>query len=120
MISVTISAVISAVIAHDEPFPAAQNYPWLLNLGPLVGAIAAGCPAVIKVRSSSLSTRIHPLTNIPISQPSEHSPYCSALLAKLVHEDLADPAYHVVLGDVEQSKALLSKRWGHSEYPNAL
>lgn len=25
------------------------NYPWLLNLGPMLGAIAAGCPFVVKV-----------------------------------------------------------------------
>lgn len=27
------------------------NYPWQCNLSPLVGAIAAGCPAIVKVRS---------------------------------------------------------------------
>jgi hypothetical protein len=27
-----------------------QNYPWYLNIGPLIGAVAAGCPIVIKVR----------------------------------------------------------------------
>ena len=26
-----------------------QNYPWNLNLSPLVGAIAAGCPVILKV-----------------------------------------------------------------------
>lgn len=69
------------------------NYPWQLNLGPLLGAIAAGCPAVIK--------------------PSEHSKHSSALFAKLVGEYLDPEAHRVVLGAVDHSTALLDLEWAH-------
>ena len=36
-----------------------QNYPWNLNLSPLVGAIAAGCPVILKVCLSSILLSIY-------------------------------------------------------------
>ncbi|ORY28000.1 Aldehyde/histidinol dehydrogenase [Naematelia encephala] len=69
------------------------NYPWQCILIPLIGAIAAGCPAVIK--------------------PSELAPSSSALLAQLVPQYLDPEAYAVVLGQVEQTTELLQRKWGH-------
>ncbi|KAH8089211.1 Aldehyde/histidinol dehydrogenase [Filobasidium floriforme] len=69
------------------------NYPWYLNIGPLIGAVAAGCPIVIK--------------------PSEHSKHSSLLLSQLVHKYMDNEAHHVVLGAVEHSTKLLDLRWGH-------
>ncbi|WVR08783.1 hypothetical protein IAU60_005841 [Kwoniella sp. DSM 27419] len=77
----------------------AWNYPWQLTLIPLVGAIAAGCPAVLKV--------------------SEHAPSSSALLAELLPRYLDPEAYAVVLGAVEESTRLLEKPWGHILYTGA-
>ncbi|KAF4566289.1 hypothetical protein EYR36_011705 [Pleurotus pulmonarius] len=54
------------------------NYPMVLTLQPLMGAIAAGCCAVVK--------------------PSELSPHYSALLAKLLPKYLDTSAYRVILG----------------------
>lgn len=75
----------------------AWNYPFQLTLSPLVGAIAAGCPAIIKC--------------------SEHSPASAALIAELLPRYLDPEGYAVVNGAVPQSTALLKKRWGHSELP---
>ncbi|KAK1923282.1 Aldehyde/histidinol dehydrogenase [Papiliotrema laurentii] len=72
------------------------NYPWQLTFIPLVNAIAAGCPALIK--------------------PSEFSPASSALMAKLLPLYLDSQAYRVVLGDAEQSTHLLKRPWGHIMY----
>ncbi|WWC64986.1 uncharacterized protein I303_107600 [Kwoniella dejecticola CBS 10117] len=74
----------------------AWNYPWQLTLSPLVGAIAAGCPAVLKV--------------------SEHAPSSSALLAELLPRYLDPEGYAVVLGAVDESTRLLEKPWGHILY----
>ncbi|WVF67830.1 hypothetical protein IAT40_002591 [Kwoniella sp. CBS 6097] len=74
----------------------AWNYPWQLTLSPFVGAIAAGCPAVLKV--------------------SEHAPSSSALLAELLPRYLDPEGYAVVLGAVEESTRLLEKPWGHILY----
>nr|XP_019007737.1 aldehyde dehydrogenase (NAD+) [Kwoniella pini CBS 10737]OCF46518.1 aldehyde dehydrogenase (NAD+) [Kwoniella pini CBS 10737] len=74
----------------------AWNFPWQLTLIPLVGAIAAGCPAVLKV--------------------SEHAPSSSALLAELLPRYLDPEGYAVVLGAVEESTKLLEKPWGHILY----
>ncbi|KIR31413.1 aldehyde dehydrogenase (NAD+) [Cryptococcus deuterogattii MMRL2647] len=72
------------------------NYPWQLSLCPLVGAISAGCPAILKL--------------------SEHAPTSSALLANLLPKYLDPEGYAAVLGEVEQSQALLAKPWGHILY----
>ncbi|UOH85117.1 hypothetical protein LQV05_001934 [Cryptococcus neoformans] len=59
-------------------------------------AISAGCPAILKL--------------------SEHSPTSSALLADLLPKYLDPEGYVAVLGEVEQSQALLAKSWGHILY----
>ncbi|TCD61178.1 hypothetical protein EIP91_008822 [Steccherinum ochraceum] len=69
------------------------NYPFILTFNPLVGAIAAGCPTVLK--------------------PSEVVPTCAALIASLVPKYLDSEAYAVVNGAVTETTALLDKPWGH-------
>ena len=69
------------------------NYPISLLLGPLTSAIAAGCPAMIK--------------------PSEMSPACSALMAKVIRETFAWQEIAVFEGDAAVSKALLDLASDH-------
>ena len=69
------------------------NYPFQLSLGPVVGALAAGCCAVIK--------------------PSEIAPATSRVLAELVPKYLDTDAIAVVEGAVEETTALLEQRWDH-------
>jgi aldehyde dehydrogenase (NAD+) len=69
------------------------NYPISLLLGPLTSAIAAGCPAMIK--------------------PSEMSPACSALTAKIIRETFAWQEIAVFEGDAAVSKALLDLPFDH-------
>ncbi|EKM49549.1 uncharacterized protein PHACADRAFT_153983 [Phanerochaete carnosa HHB-10118-sp] len=69
------------------------NHPVVITFLPLVGCIAAGCPAVLK--------------------PSEHAPASSALLASLIPQYLDTQAYVVVQGAVPQATALLDFPWGH-------
>ncbi|WWD20892.1 hypothetical protein CI109_105370 [Kwoniella shandongensis] len=72
------------------------NYPWQLALNPLIGAIAAGCPAVIKA--------------------SEHAPSSAALLAEIMPRYLDPEGYAVVVGAVDETTRLLEKPWGHILY----
>ncbi|CAK9783311.1 unnamed protein product [Cutaneotrichosporon oleaginosum] len=74
----------------------AWNFPVLLCICPLIAAISAGCPAIIK--------------------GSEHAPAASALLAELIPKYLDPNAYAFVTGGPEQATALLQKRWGHILY----
>ncbi len=69
------------------------NYPVHLVLAPLVGAIAAGNCAILK--------------------PSEHTPACSALLAKLVPQYLDAEAVAVVEGAAEATQGLLDQALDH-------
>ncbi|KAJ7351286.1 aldehyde dehydrogenase [Mycena albidolilacea] len=72
------------------------NYPLVLGLQPLIGAIAAGCCAVLK--------------------PSEISPHSSALLAELFPKYLNPDAYRVVLGAIPETTKLLELQWDHIFY----
>ncbi|KAF6741842.1 Aldehyde/histidinol dehydrogenase [Ephemerocybe angulata] len=72
------------------------NYPITLTLQPLCGAIAAGCPALIK--------------------PSEVVPTFSALLAVLVPKYLDPAAYRVALGGVPEITRILELKWAHIFY----
>jgi aldehyde dehydrogenase (NAD+) len=69
------------------------NYPVHLVLAPLVGAVAAGNCAVLK--------------------PSENTPACSALLAKLVPEYLDAEAVAVVEGAADVTQDLLDQGFDH-------
>ncbi|KZP20523.1 aldehyde dehydrogenase [Athelia psychrophila] len=69
------------------------NYPVILALWPLVGAIAAGCTCVVK--------------------PSELSPTVSTLLADLFPKYLDTDAYAIVNGAVPETERLLEFKWDH-------
>ena len=67
------------------------NYPVQLLLSPLVGAIAAGCTAILK--------------------PSPYVPAVSSLLAQMIAETFAERYIAVVLGNREVNTALLAQRF---------
>ncbi|EMC92458.1 hypothetical protein BAUCODRAFT_38526 [Baudoinia panamericana UAMH 10762] len=69
----------------------AYNFPIQLSLGPLIGAIAAGCTAVLK--------------------PSENSPNSARIMQHIVSESLDREAYEVVQGGIPESTALLEQKW---------
>ncbi|CAO2834503.1 unnamed protein product [Amaranthus hypochondriacus] len=69
----------------------AWNYPILLSLDPVVGAIAAGNAVILK--------------------PSEVSPATSSLLAKYVGQYLDSSAIRVIEGAVSETSALLEQKW---------
>ncbi|XP_023525804.1 aldehyde dehydrogenase family 3 member H1-like isoform X2 [Cucurbita pepo subsp. pepo] len=69
----------------------AWNYPFLLSLDPVVGAIAAGNAVVLK--------------------PSEISPATSSLMAKLLGKYLDTSAIKVIEGATSETSALLEQKW---------
>lgn len=69
----------------------AYNFPVNLSLGPLIGAIAAGCTGVLK--------------------PSEVAPATAMVLKKIIEESLDPSAYTVVNGGVAETTALLNEKW---------
>ncbi|KAH0833838.1 aldehyde dehydrogenase [Lanmaoa asiatica] len=72
------------------------NYPVILTFQPLIGAIAAGCCAVLK--------------------PSEAVPHVSQLFADLLPKYLDPSAYRVVNGAVQEATKLLELQWDHIFY----
>ena len=72
------------------------NYPLVLTVNPLIGAIAAGCPVVLK--------------------PSELVPTFCELLWRLVAQYLDPAAYAVIKGAVPETTHALSLRWAHIFY----
>jgi acyl-CoA reductase-like NAD-dependent aldehyde dehydrogenase len=86
---------------YPEPYGTALiigpwNFPFLLIVAPLIGAIAAGNCAVLK--------------------PSEVAPNTSHLLARLI-ADTFDPGYvTVVEGDAQTAQALLAHRFDYIFY----
>ncbi|KAJ6463368.1 Aldehyde/histidinol dehydrogenase [Mycena sanguinolenta] len=69
------------------------NYPFVCTILPLIGAIAAGCPCIVK--------------------PSEFSPASAQLLAELFPKYLDTSVYRIVNGGVEETTALLELKWEH-------
>ncbi|KLO15667.1 aldehyde dehydrogenase, partial [Schizopora paradoxa] len=80
------------VVLIISPF----NYPAWLCLGPMAGAIAAGCAVVVK--------------------PSEITPATSALLADLIPQYLDNTVYAVINGAIPETTKLLELRWDHILY----
>ncbi|OCH89619.1 NAD-aldehyde dehydrogenase [Obba rivulosa] len=80
------------VVLVISPF----NYPIFLLLTPLVGAIAAGCAAVLK--------------------PSEQAPATAALLTELLPRYLDPTLYRIVNGGVPETTRLLELPWDHIMY----
>ena len=69
----------------------AYNFPVQLSLGPLIGAIAAGCTGILK--------------------PSEVSPATAMVLKSIVESSLDPSAYAVVNGAIPETSALLNEKW---------
>jgi aldehyde dehydrogenase (NAD+) len=69
------------------------NYPVMMALSPLIGAISAGNTAVIK--------------------PSEVAPATAETIARLVPEYLDASAFSVVLGGAPETTVLLEQQWDH-------
>ncbi|XP_057250541.1 aldehyde dehydrogenase family 3 member F1 isoform X2 [Beta vulgaris subsp. vulgaris] len=70
---------------------ASWNFPFGLAIEPLIGAIAAGCTAVIK--------------------PSELSPVCSVLLAEAIPTYVDSRAVKVIQGGIDVCNQLLQYKW---------
>ncbi len=67
------------------------NFPVQLLLGPFVGAIAAGCTAVLK--------------------PSELTPACAMVVKEMVETRLDRSAFAVVNGGIPETNALMEEKW---------
>ncbi|TGJ79078.1 hypothetical protein E0Z10_g9686 [Xylaria hypoxylon] len=67
------------------------NFPLMLNLAPLIGAISAGCTAIIK--------------------PSESAPATAMAIKELVDNYLDPGSFHVVNGTIPETTALLNEKW---------
>lgn len=69
----------------------AFNFPIQLSLGPLIGAISAGCTAVLK--------------------PSESAPASAIIMEKVIRASLDPDAFVVVQGAVPETTSLLELKW---------
>ena len=67
------------------------NFPFMLTIIPLIGALSAG--------------------NVVVVKPSENTIKTAAVIEKLLQETFDEKLVAVVLGGVEISKSLLEKRW---------
>ncbi len=67
------------------------NYPFQLVIAPLVGAISAGCCAILK--------------------PSENTPHIAEVLDRIIKETFKDEYIAIVHGDQETGAYLLEKRF---------
>jgi aldehyde dehydrogenase (NAD+) len=86
------------ILCSNLRSPSPWNYPVILSLQPLYGAIAAGCCAVIK--------------------PSEIVPSYSRLLAELVPKYLDHDAFRVIEGAVPEITRLLELQCKSFSWPN--
>jgi len=69
----------------------AYNFPIQLTIGPLIGAIAAGCTAIVK--------------------PSESAPHAAAVIQKILAESLDPSCYTCIQGAIPETTALLDQKW---------
>jgi aldehyde dehydrogenase (NAD+) len=95
-VPITIIAFPGTAEVIPEPFGVALiispwNFPFLLAIDPIIGALAAGCAVVLK--------------------PSEITPTVSSLLAELIPQYLDTDAIRVVEGGVPVVTALLEQKW---------
>jgi beta-apo-4'-carotenal oxygenase len=74
----------------------AYNYPVMLLLSPLVGAISAGCTAVLK--------------------PSESAPATAMVIKEMVEKYLDPSSFHLVNGAIPETTALLNEKWDRIFY----
>lgn len=85
-------------VVHPEPYGvvlimAPWNYPVMLSLAPLVGALAAGCCVVLK--------------------PSAYAPAASAVLAKIIAPAFDPRHVAVVEGGRQENKTLLEQKFDY-------
>jgi len=97
-VATPLSMVGSTFHVHHEPKGCSLilgpfNYPFMLAVGPLVSAIAAGCTAIIK--------------------PSEFTPATSALLQRMCKELFSPEEVHCLLGDHELAQSLTHLPFDH-------
>ena len=76
------------------------NYAILLTMGPVIHAVAAGCPFVVK--------------------PSENTPHASRLLKDIISEVFPTDEAIVLEGDRELSKELLSLPFSHIHFTGSV
>ncbi len=69
------------------------NYPFLLTISPLIGAMSAGNCVLIK--------------------PSEHSKHTSKAIEDLINQHFDEGYIHVVQGDAELTQDILKNRWDY-------
>ncbi|CEH18328.1 aldehyde dehydrogenase [Ceraceosorus bombacis] len=74
----------------------AWNYPVSVQIGPVIGALAAGCTVVLK--------------------PSEVAPHSAKLFAELWPKYLDPESSRIVNGAIPETTALLDSRWEHIFY----
>lgn len=87
---------INKVKIRKEPLGTAliigtYNFPFMLCVDPLIGAISAGCTAVVK--------------------PSEVAPHMAMVVKSIVDSALDPDAYRVVNGAIPETSALLDQKW---------
>lgn len=83
---------------HSEPYGVtliigSWNYPYLLTLGPLIGAMAAGNTIILK--------------------PSELTSNCSAVLAWLLNEAFEPGYFQVIEGGIPETQELLRENFDY-------
>jgi aldehyde dehydrogenase (NAD+) len=88
----------TAAVVRPEPRGRALiispwNYPYILSFGPLISALAAGCPVILK--------------------PSEITPNHSRAIARVVQEAFAPAEVAVVEGDASVAEALCQLPFDH-------
>nr|CAD7425179.1 unnamed protein product [Timema monikensis] len=93
--------VLDGVMINHDPYGVVLvigtwNYPYLITLGPVAGAISAGNTVIIK--------------------PSEVAPATAALIAKLIPKYLDPTCYAVLLGGVKETTQLLKERFDYIFY----
>ncbi len=75
------------------------NFPFMLTLGPVIVAIAAG--------------------NTVIAKPSEHTPNASALITKIISETFPENEVAAVQGGINTAKVLLELPFNHIYFTGA-
>jgi aldehyde dehydrogenase (NAD+) len=88
----------TAAVVRPEPRGRALiispwNYPYTLSFGPLISALAAGCPVILK--------------------PSETTPHHSHAISRIVQEVFAPAEVAVVEGDASVAEALCQLPFDH-------
>lgn len=89
--TISIQVAIFPPSANSYSSHRAYNFPFQLTLGPLVGAITAGCTAIIK--------------------PSESAAASAAVMQKILADYLDPTAYTTVQGAIPETTAVLNEKW---------